>query len=129
MVPSAAMGRDIPVAFQGGGPHAVVLLDVFNAAPEVSNWATAGNAMNRLAGKGISVAAPAGGAWSLYTDREQDSSRQWETFLGRALFAQYRAVGGHEGHFDIPLVVNIIGAPGGLNWRRGPATWPRRSDR
>ena len=27
MVPSAAMGRDIPVAFQGGGPHAVVLLD------------------------------------------------------------------------------------------------------
>ena len=32
MVPSAAMGRDIPVAFQGGGPHAVVLLDAFNAA-------------------------------------------------------------------------------------------------
>ena len=27
MVPSAAMGRAIPVAFQGGGPHAVVLLD------------------------------------------------------------------------------------------------------
>ena len=26
------MGRDIPVAFQGGGPHAVVLLDAFNAA-------------------------------------------------------------------------------------------------
>ena len=24
MVPSAAMGRDIPVAFLGGGPHAVV---------------------------------------------------------------------------------------------------------
>ena len=35
MVPSAAMGRDIPVAFQGGGPHAVVLLDDdrANAAP------------------------------------------------------------------------------------------------
>jgi len=27
MVPSAAMGRDIPVAFLGGGPHAVYLLD------------------------------------------------------------------------------------------------------
>jgi S-formylglutathione hydrolase FrmB len=26
-VPSAAMGRDIPVAFQAGGPHAVYLLD------------------------------------------------------------------------------------------------------
>ena len=59
MVPSGAMGRDIPVAFQGGGPHAVVLLDAFNAAPDVSNWVTAGNAMNTLAGKGISVAAPA----------------------------------------------------------------------
>lgn len=48
MVPSAAMGRAIPVAFQGGGPHAVVLLDAFNGAPDVSNWVTAGNAMNTL---------------------------------------------------------------------------------
>ena len=85
MVPSAAMGRDIPVAFQGGGPHMVVLLDAFNAAPDVSNWVTAGNAMNTLAGKGISVAAPAGGAWSLYTNWEQDGGRQWETFLADEL--------------------------------------------
>src|SRR6185503_3726970 len=85
MVPSAAMGRDIPVAFQGGGPHAVVLLDAFNAAPDVSNWVTAGNAMNTLAGTGISVAAPASGAWSMYTDWEQDGSRQWETFLANEL--------------------------------------------
>jgi S-formylglutathione hydrolase FrmB len=27
IVPSAAMGRDIPVAFQARGPHAVFLLD------------------------------------------------------------------------------------------------------
>ena len=60
MVPSAAMGRDIPVAFQGGGPHAVFLLDAFNAAPDVSNWVTLGNAMGTLAGTGLSVAAPAG---------------------------------------------------------------------
>lgn len=85
MVPSAAMGRDIPVAFQGGGPHAVVLLDAFNAAPDVSNWVTAGNAMSTLAGKGISVAAPAGGAWSLYTNWEMDGSKQWETFLADEL--------------------------------------------
>ncbi len=38
-----------PVAFQGGGPHAVVLLDAFNGAPDVSNWVTAGNAMNAQA--------------------------------------------------------------------------------
>ena len=83
-VPSAAMGRDIPVAFQAGGPHAVFLLDAFNAGPDVSNWVTAGNAMNTLAGKGISVVAPAGGAFSLYTNWEQDGSKQWETFLSRS---------------------------------------------
>ena len=85
MVPSAAMGRDIPVAFSGGGPHAVVLLDAFNAAPDVSNWVTAGNAMATLGGQGISVAAPAGGAWSMYTNWEQDGSKQWETFLATEL--------------------------------------------
>jgi S-formylglutathione hydrolase FrmB len=85
MVPSAAMGRDIPVTFMAGGPHAVFLLDAFNAGPDVSNWVTAGNAMNTLAGKGISVAAPAGGAYSMYTDWEADGSKQWDTFLSQEL--------------------------------------------
>jgi len=85
MVPSAAMGRDIPVAFLAGGPHAVYLLDPFDAAPDVSNWVTAGNAMNTLAGKGISVVAPAGGAYSMYTNWEQDGSKQWDTFLSSEL--------------------------------------------
>jgi S-formylglutathione hydrolase FrmB len=85
MVPSAAMGRDIPVAFMAGGPHAVVLLDAFNAGDPVSNWVTAGNAMNTLAGRGISVVAPASGAYSMYTDWERDGGRQWETFLSQEL--------------------------------------------
>ena len=85
MVPSAAMGRDIPVSFQGGGPHVVVLLDAFNAAPNVSNWVTVGNAMGSLAGSGLSVAAPAGGAYSMYTNWEMDGSKQWETFLADEL--------------------------------------------
>src|ERR1700677_505047 len=85
MVPSAAMGRDIPVAFLAGGPHAVYLLDAFNAAPDVSNWVTAGHAMSTLAGKGISVAAPAGGAFSMYANWEQDGSKQWDTFLSSEL--------------------------------------------
>jgi S-formylglutathione hydrolase FrmB len=85
MVPSAAMGRDIPVTFMAGGPHAVYLLDAFNAGEGVSNWVTAGNAMNTLAGKGISVAAPAGGAYSLYTNWEADGTKQWETFLSQEL--------------------------------------------
>ena len=85
MVPSAAMGRDIPVTFMAGGPHAVYLLDAFDAGPEVSNWVTAAHAMNTLAGNGISVAAPAGGAYSMYTDWEQDGSKRWETFLSSEL--------------------------------------------
>jgi len=84
-VPSAAMGRDIPVAFQAGGPHAVFLLDAFNAGPDVSNWVTAGNAMNTMGGKGVSVVAPASGAFSLYTNWEQDGSKQWESFLSTEL--------------------------------------------
>ena len=44
------MNRNIRIQFQGGGPHAVVLLDAFNGAPDVSNWVTAGNAMSTLAG-------------------------------------------------------------------------------
>ncbi|MEB3061909.1 esterase family protein [[Mycobacterium] zoologicum] len=85
MVPSAAMGRDIPVAFLPGGPHTVYLLDAFDASPDVSNWVTAGNAMNTLAGKGVSVAAPAGGAYSMYADWERDGSKQWNTFLSSEL--------------------------------------------
>lgn len=85
MVPSAAMGRDIPVSFLAGGPHAVVLLDAFNANPNVSNWITAGNAFGALGGRGVSVVAPAGGAWSLYTNWEMDGSKQWETFLSAEL--------------------------------------------
>jgi S-formylglutathione hydrolase FrmB len=84
-VPSPAMGRDIPVVFLAGGPHAAYLLDGFNAAPDVSNWVTAGNGFNTLAGKGISVVAPAGGAYSMYTDWEQDGSKQWDTFLSSEL--------------------------------------------
>src|SRR6201997_4369942 len=84
-VPSAAMGRDIPGAVLGGGSHAVYLLDAFNAGEAVSNWVNPGNAMTTLAGKGISVVAPAGGAYSLYTDWEQDGTKQWETFLSSEL--------------------------------------------
>jgi S-formylglutathione hydrolase FrmB len=85
MVPSAAMGREIPVTFLSGGSHAVYLLDAFNANDTLSNWVTAGNAMDTLQGRGVSIVAPAGGAYSLYTNWEQDGSRQWETFLSDEL--------------------------------------------
>lgn len=84
-VPSVAMGRDIPVAFLGGGPHAAFLLDAFDAGDTVSNWVGPGNAMNTIGGKGVSVVAPAGGAYSFYTDWERDGGKQWETFLSSEL--------------------------------------------
>ncbi len=37
-VPSAAMGRDIKIQFQGGGPHAVYLLDGLRAQDDASGW-------------------------------------------------------------------------------------------
>jgi S-formylglutathione hydrolase FrmB len=100
MVPSASMGRDVPVAFQQGGPHAVLLLDAFNAAPDVSNWVTNGNAMKTFSNRGVSVVAPAGGAFSMYTDWEMDGSKQWDTFLSQELpdwLAQNKGLsaGGH----------------------------------
>src|ERR1700749_124601 len=85
MVPSAAMGRDIPVSFMAGGPHAVYLLDPFDAGPDFCGWVTAGDARNTLAGKGVCGAAPAGGAYSMYTNWEQDGSTQWEPFLSSDL--------------------------------------------
>src|ERR1700733_12001079 len=101
LVPSPSMGRDIPVAFLAGGPHAAYLLDGFNAGPDVSNWVTAGNGFNTLAGKGISIVAPAGGAYSMYTNWEQDGSKQWETFLSSELpdwlGAHKRAGAGRQG--------------------------------
>ena len=41
MVHSASMSREIPVAFERGGPHAVLLLDAFDAAPDISKWVSA----------------------------------------------------------------------------------------
>jgi S-formylglutathione hydrolase FrmB len=46
---------------------------------------TAGNAVGALAGKGVSLVAPAGGAYTLYTDWERDGSKQWSTFLSTEL--------------------------------------------
>jgi len=84
MVPSGAMGRDIRWR-SWPADHTRLSAGRLDAGPDVSNWVTAGNAMNTLAGKGISVVAPAGGAYSMYTNWEQDGSKQWDTFLSSEL--------------------------------------------
>jgi diacylglycerol O-acyltransferase/trehalose O-mycolyltransferase len=88
MVPSAAMGRDIPVRFQGGGSHAVYLLDGLRARDDNSGWDIETAAFENYYQSGLSVVMPVGGMSSFYTNWEGPAignggsyNYQWETFL------------------------------------------------
>src|SRR4030081_255915 len=67
-VPSPSMGRDIPVQFQGGGPHAVYLLDGLRARDDRNGWDIETGAFSWFDGSGLSVVMPVGGMSSFYTD-------------------------------------------------------------
>lgn len=102
MVPSAAMGRDIPVQFQGGGSHAVYLLDGLRARDDQNGWDIETNAFEMLYQSGLSTVMPVGGMSSFYVDWYQPAvgngttqTYKWETFLTRELpayLAQNRGV-------------------------------------
>ncbi|KUI42038.1 diacylglycerol acyltransferase/mycolyltransferase Ag85A [Mycobacterium sp. IS-1590] len=98
MVPSAAMGRDIPVKFQGGGPHAVYLLDGLRARDDNSGWDIETAAFENYFESGLSVVMPVGGMSSFYTNWQNPAvgnggsySYQWETFLTSELPAYLSA--------------------------------------
>lgn len=87
-VPSAAMGRDIKVQFQGGGSHAVYLLDGLRAQDDRNGWDINTGAFGWFAGSGVSVVMPVGGMSSFYTDWAEPAvgngttqTYKWETFL------------------------------------------------
>jgi len=87
-VHSAAMGRDIPVQFQGGGSKAVYLLDGLRARDDRSGWDIETGAFSWFNGSGLSVVMPVGGMSSFYTDwyrpavgNGQTYTYKWETFL------------------------------------------------
>ncbi|WP_046317678.1 alpha/beta hydrolase family protein [Mycobacterium sp. UM_Kg1] len=83
-VPSASMGRNITVEFQGGGAPAVYLLDGLRARDDRSGWDIETPAFNEYSGSGISVVAPVGGRSSFYSDWYGSANGQtykWETFL------------------------------------------------
>jgi diacylglycerol O-acyltransferase/trehalose O-mycolyltransferase len=87
-VPSPSMGRDIPVQFQGGGPHAVYLLDGLRARDDRNGWDIETGAFGWYDGSGLSVVMPVGGMSSFYTDwyrpavgNGQTYTYKWETFL------------------------------------------------
>ena len=67
-VPSPGMGRDIPVQFQGGGTHAVYLLDGLRARDDRNGWDIETAAFEWYYQSGLSIVMPVGGMSSFYTD-------------------------------------------------------------
>ncbi|MGW4099369.1 esterase family protein [Mycobacterium sp. NPDC004974] len=97
-VPSAAMGRDITVQFQGGGPQALYLLDGLRAQDDNNGWDINTAAFEWFYKSGISVVMPVGGQSSFYADWYRPAAGsagtttyKWETFLTQELPAYLAA--------------------------------------
>jgi diacylglycerol O-acyltransferase/trehalose O-mycolyltransferase len=91
-VPSAAMGRNVRVEFQGGGSHAVYLLDGLRAQDDFNGWDINTPAFEWYYQSGVSVVMPVGGMSSFYTDWYEPAvgngttqTYRWETFLTQEL--------------------------------------------
>src|ERR1700712_3650539 len=91
-VHSAAMNRDIKIQLQGGGPHAVYLLDGLRAQDDYNGWDINTPAFEWYYGSGLSGVMTVGGQSSFYTDwyqpsqgNGQDYTYKWETFLNQEL--------------------------------------------
>ena len=87
-VPSASMGRSIRIQFQGGGPHALFLLDGLRAQEDYNGWDINTPAFEWFYQSGISVVMPVGGQSSFYTNWYKPAKGKtgtftynWETFL------------------------------------------------
>jgi diacylglycerol O-acyltransferase/trehalose O-mycolyltransferase len=100
MVPSAGMGRDIKVQFQGGGTNspAVYLLDGLRAQDDFNGWDINTPAFEWYYGSGLSVVMPVGGQSSFYSDwyrpacgKDGCQTYKWETFLTQELPAYLQA--------------------------------------
>jgi diacylglycerol O-acyltransferase/trehalose O-mycolyltransferase len=97
-VPSASMGHDIRVQFQGGGPHAVYLLDGLRAQDDFNGWDINTPAFEEYYQSGLSVIMPIGGQSSFYSDWYQPAcgksgcqTYKLETFMTRELPAYLQA--------------------------------------
>ena len=97
-IPSPSMGREIRIQFQGGGPHAVYLLDGLRAQDDYNGWDINTPAFEWFDQSGLSVVMPVGGQSSFYADWYQPSqgngqnyTYKWETFLTQELPAWLEA--------------------------------------
>jgi S-formylglutathione hydrolase FrmB len=62
------MGRNVRVEFQGGGSHAVYMLDGLRAQDDFNGWDINTAAFEWYFESGLSVVMPVGGMSSFYTD-------------------------------------------------------------
>jgi diacylglycerol O-acyltransferase / trehalose O-mycolyltransferase len=92
VVPSVSMQRQIKVEFQGGGTHAVYLLDGMLAQDDYNGWDKYTSAFEWFSQSGLSVVMPTGGMASFYSDwyqpamgRGRVQTYKWETFLTQEL--------------------------------------------
>jgi diacylglycerol O-acyltransferase / trehalose O-mycolyltransferase len=116
-VHSAAMGRDIPVQFQGGGPKAVYLLDGLRARDDRNGWDIETGAFSWFNGSGLSVVMPVGGMSSFYTDwyrpavgNGQTYTYKWETFLTSELPGWLAANRGISGSGNAVVGLSMSGS-------------------
>jgi diacylglycerol O-acyltransferase/trehalose O-mycolyltransferase len=98
MVPSAAMGRSIPVdILRGSGNGALYLLDGLRANDQRSGWDIETNVRELFAGTSVNVVMPVGGRSSFYADWINDPAPnlkyEWETFLTSELPGYLSGVG------------------------------------
>ncbi|BBX72229.1 esterase family protein [Mycobacterium shinjukuense] len=92
MVPSPSMHRQIKVEFQGGGPHAVYLLDGMLARDDYNGWDIHLPVFEWFDQSGLSLVLPTGGTASFYCDWYRPAAGnggvwtyKWETFLTQEL--------------------------------------------
>lgn len=117
-VPSPAMNRNIRVEFQGGGPHAVYLLDGLRAEDETNGWDINTAAFEWFFESGLSVVMPVGGQSSFYTDwyrpatgRNGTTTYKWETFLTRELPLWLQANKGVDPFGNAIVGLSMSGGP------------------
>ena len=115
-VPSAAMGRDVKIEFQGGGPHAVYLLDGLRATDDASGWDINTSAFEWFYQSGISVVMPVGGQSSFYSDWYQPAAGssgtqtyKWETFLTQELPMYLQANKGQDPSYNAVVGLSMSG--------------------
>jgi diacylglycerol O-acyltransferase/trehalose O-mycolyltransferase len=114
---SQSMNRNIRVQFQGGGPHAVYLMDGLRAQDDFNGWDINTPAFEWYYGSGLSTVMPVGGMSSFYTDwyqpsagNGQDYTYKWETFATQELPAYLEANKGVSQNGNAVVGISMAGS-------------------